>query len=67
MVLDGRRKLVRKPQDKGWFNEWIAFSQAIQSGGQPPIPYDQLIGVTRATFAAVDSLRSGTTVKLNAD
>ncbi|HEY5158216.1 MAG TPA: Gfo/Idh/MocA family oxidoreductase, partial [Anaerolineales bacterium] len=67
MVLDGRRKLVRKPQDKGWFNEWIAFSRAIQSGGQPPIPYDQLMGVTRATFAALDSLRTGTTVKLNAD
>lgn len=67
MVLDGRRKLVRKSQDKGWFNEWIAFSRAIQSGGQPPIPYDQLMGVTRATFAALDSLRTGTTVKLNAD
>jgi hypothetical protein len=28
-------------------------------GGEPPIPYDQLFGVTRATFAAVESLRSG--------
>jgi predicted dehydrogenase len=67
MVLDGRRRLIRKPQDKGWINEWVAFARAIQSGGQPPIPYDQLIGVTRATFAAVDSLRTGTTVKLRAD
>jgi predicted dehydrogenase len=67
MVLDGRRRLIRKPQDKGWTNEWVAFARAIQSGGQPPIPYDQLIGVTRATFAAVDSLRTGTTVKLRAD
>lgn len=67
MVLDGRRRLVRKAQDKGWYNEWVILARAIQSGGQPPIPYDQLIGVTRATFAALDSLRTGTTVKLNAD
>jgi predicted dehydrogenase/threonine dehydrogenase-like Zn-dependent dehydrogenase len=66
MVLDGRRRLVRKPQNKGWYNEWVVLARAIQSGGQPPIPYDQLIGVTRATFAAIDSLRTGTTVKLNA-
>ena len=36
-----------------------AFAQAIRSGGQPPIPYDQLIGVTQATFAAIQSLRTG--------
>jgi hypothetical protein len=35
----------------------VAFSKAIREGGQPPIPYDQLIGVTRATFAAVESIR----------
>jgi predicted dehydrogenase len=64
-VRDGRRKLVRKAQDKGWYDEWVAFEKAIQTGGQPPIPYDQLIGVTRATFAALDSLKTGTTVQIN--
>jgi predicted dehydrogenase len=64
-VRDGRRKLVRKAQDKGWYDEWVAFEKAIQTGGQPPIPYDQLIGVTRATFAVLDSLKTGTTVQIN--
>lgn len=64
-VRDGRRKLVRKAQDKGWYDEWVAFEKAIQTGGQPPIPYDQLIGVTRATFAVLDSLKTGTTVHIN--
>jgi len=64
-VWDGRRKLVRKAQDKGWYDEWVAFEKAIQTGGQPPIPYDQLIGVTRATFAVLDSLKTGTTVNIN--
>jgi len=31
--------------------------EAIQSGDEPPIPYEQLIGVTRSAFAAVESLR----------
>jgi predicted dehydrogenase/threonine dehydrogenase-like Zn-dependent dehydrogenase len=59
MVHGGRRSMLRKEQDKGWKNEWGAFASAIRSGGQPPIPYMQLIGVTRATFAAIESIRSG--------
>jgi len=59
MTQDGRRKVVKQAQDKGWRKEWDAFSKSIRDGGQPPIPYEQLIGVTKATFAAVESLRSG--------
>ena len=58
MVQAGRKKEVRSAQDKGWQNEWIAFAQAIRAGGQPPIPYEQLIGVTESTFTAVESLRT---------
>jgi predicted dehydrogenase len=64
MVKDGSRKEERRTQDKGWKNEWIAFAGAIREGGGPPIPYDQLIGVTRSTFAAVESIRSGQTVSI---
>ena len=61
MVQDGRRRVVRSTlrQDKGHFGEWQAFVKAIREGGQPPIPYEHLIGVTKATFAAVESLRNG--------
>lgn len=58
LVHSGRRRTFRSPQDKGWVDEWVAFSQAIEKGGDPPIPYDHLLGVTAATFAAVESLRS---------
>ena len=64
MVDNGRRKTVRKAQDKGWTDEWKAFAKSIREGGAPPIPYEQLIGVTRATFAAVESLRANTTVSI---
>jgi predicted dehydrogenase len=54
----GNRKLIKAPQDKGWVNEWQAFSKAVREGGQPPIPYEQLIGVTRAMLSAVQSIRT---------
>jgi predicted dehydrogenase len=64
-MRDGRRKIVKKAQDKGWFGEWQAFTKSIHTGGQPPIPYEQLIGVTKATFAAVESIRkSGTRINV---
>ncbi|MFZ5856635.1 MAG: bi-domain-containing oxidoreductase [Chloroflexota bacterium] len=56
-VKDGRRKEEKRTQDKGWTDEWKAFAKSIREGGAPPIPYEQLIGVTKATFAAVESLR----------
>jgi predicted dehydrogenase/threonine dehydrogenase-like Zn-dependent dehydrogenase len=58
-VWDGHRTVVKKAQDKGWKDEWVTFAKAIRNGSQPPIPYEQLFGVTKATFAAVESLHSG--------
>ena len=60
MVKEGKQKEERGAQDKGWINEWKAFRKAISEAGQPPIPYEQLLAVTKATFAAVESIRSGT-------
>ena len=58
MVHDGHRKTVKGAQDKGWKDEWVHFANDIREGGEPPIPYEQLISVTKASFAAVESLRS---------
>ena len=56
-IRDGKRKEEKRNQDKGWTDEWKAFAKSIREGGAPPIPYEQLIGVTKATFAAVESIR----------
>ncbi len=60
MIHDGKRKVVRSPlkQDKGHMGEWQAFSTAILQGGSPPIPYRDFFGVTRASFAALQALRT---------
>ncbi|HVN54998.1 MAG TPA: bi-domain-containing oxidoreductase [Anaerolineaceae bacterium] len=60
-VQNGRRTVSknRLGQDKGHRAAWEAFLTAVKASGPPPIPYSHLLGVTRATFAAVESLRAG--------
>jgi len=57
-IEDGKKKEERGVQDKGWVNEWKIFTKCIREGSEPPIPYEQLIGATKSTFAAVESLHS---------
>jgi predicted dehydrogenase len=46
-------------QDKGFVGEFEAFADAIRSGDPSPIPVEELVATSRATFAMVESLRSG--------
>jgi predicted dehydrogenase len=63
LVHKGNRQTLRSRlrQDKGHRAEWVAFADAIQHSGPAPIPYGHLFGVTRASFAAVEALRTGNT------
>ncbi len=58
-IKDGKKSVQSGAQDKGWKAEMAAFAESIRGGGEAPIPYDQLIGVTQSTFAAVESIRTG--------
>jgi len=56
----GKQRVIRKfVQDKGHAAELRAFTDAIRAGGPPPIPTSILAAVSRATFAALESLRDG--------
>jgi predicted dehydrogenase/threonine dehydrogenase-like Zn-dependent dehydrogenase len=59
ITKDGKKKETKISQNKGWVDEWKVFAKSIRDGHEPPIPYEQLIGVTRATFAAMESIRIG--------
>ncbi|MBM3179532.1 MAG: zinc-binding dehydrogenase [Chloroflexi bacterium] len=63
-IKDGKKKVESGAQDKGWKAEMTVFAEAIKSGGEAPIPYEQLIGVTKSTFAAVESIRNKSTVEI---
>jgi predicted dehydrogenase len=68
-VRDGRRQVYRSRlrQDKGHRGEWEAFASAVLAGGPPPIPYEDIFGVMRATFAAVEALRSQEELRIGLD
>ncbi len=64
LISEGRRKRYKGKQDKGWRGEWKAFTRALREGGAPPIPYADLFGVTRASFAAIRALRERVRVEI---
>ena len=57
----GRRSVYRTwlRQDKGHGAAYQAFVQTVRNGGPSPIPFDEIVTTTRATFAAVESLGRG--------
>ncbi len=58
LVHNGRRTVHRSRlrQDKGHRGIWEAFVRAITTHGEPPIPYEQLLGVMEVLFEAVEGL-----------
>ncbi|HEY61240.1 MAG TPA: Gfo/Idh/MocA family oxidoreductase [Anaerolineae bacterium] len=59
MINQGRKKVMRARlrQDKGHKAIWRTFANAIINNSEPPIPYTSILGVTKATFAVIESLR----------
>lgn len=66
LVTETKRTIQhsRFSQDKGHLASWQNFLQSI-SKSVPPIPYEELLSVTRASFAAVESMNTGNTVSLD--
>lgn len=65
--LTADRKTERKKsanQDKGFQEEMRRFLHAARGGEAMPIPFQDLLGSSRATLAAVASLRTGAPVDL---
>lgn len=64
LTRGGKTDKYRSNQDKGHKAAWTAFLKSIRAGTPPPIPYEELWAVHLATFAAVDSIRSGEAINL---
>ena len=56
----GFRKMNLRRQDKGHSACVAAFVQAIEQGMPSPIPFDEIVEVTRATLDVVDQLHGST-------
>ena len=69
LVMDNWRRLkgygfkgfsaTKSGQDKGHSNQFQELITQQKIGGKPIIPFDKIINTTRASFAAIDSLKDG--------
>ena len=68
LVMDNWRKLkgygfknfnsASSSQDKGHQNQFNLLINSIQKGGNQIIPFDELVNTTKASFAAIESLKT---------
>jgi predicted dehydrogenase/threonine dehydrogenase-like Zn-dependent dehydrogenase len=75
LVMDNWRKLkgfgfrgfssASSGQDKGHFNQFSLIVDAVKKGGAPIIPMDEIVNTTLASFAAIESLKTGSWIKLD--
>ncbi len=57
-------KKIKTKSDKGHKSQFLNYIKTIQNGGYPLIPFEQLVNVSRASFAAIESLQSRRWVKV---
>ena len=55
---------ARSSQDKGHQNQFNQLIASIQNGGNQIIPMDEIVNTTKASFAAIESLKTGTWVNI---
>ena len=50
---------AKSGQDKGHFNQFKELLEQQKNGGKAIIPFDEIVNTTKASFAAIDSLKEG--------
>ena len=56
---------LKTKQDKGHKSQFDLLVKSNREGGSSLIPFDQIINVTKASFAAIESLKTGAWVKID--
>jgi predicted dehydrogenase/threonine dehydrogenase-like Zn-dependent dehydrogenase len=74
LVMDNWRRLygfgfkgfskTRSKQDKGHFNQFQTLLKQQRNGGNPIIPFEEIVNTTRASFAAIKSLKEQKWIKV---
>ena len=75
LVLDNWRKLtaygvkgfssMSGRMDKGQQNQFDQLTKRLQDGGSPLISFEEIENTTKASFAAIESLREGSWIKID--
>lgn len=69
LIMDNWRKLkgygfkgfksAKSGQDKGHAEQFRLLKESVKSGGKPIVPIEDIVNVTQASFAAIESLKRG--------
>lgn len=75
LIMDNWRKLkaygfkglksVSSKQDKGHYNQFKQLLESHKAGHSPIIPFDEIVNTTKASFAAIESLKQGKWISIN--
>ena len=55
----------KSSQDKGHFNQFQELIEQQKNGGEPIISFEDIVNTTKASFAAIDSLKKGMWISIN--
>ena len=58
-VIQNLIYFMNSKQDKGHFNQFQKLIDQHKKGGEPIIPFDSIVNTTKASFAAITSLKEG--------
>ncbi len=74
LVMDNWRKLkvygfkgasnASSKQDKGHYNQFNELIEQQKKGGNPIIPFEEIVNTTKASFAAIESLKEGKWIEI---
>ena len=57
-------KVLKTKMDKGHKNQFHELIQRIKKGGNPLIPIEEIFNVTKASFAAIESMKTRSWINL---
>lgn len=57
-------KILKTKQDKGHYKQFELLTRRWVEGGEPLIPFDEIVNTTRTTFAAIESMKLKKTVEV---
>jgi predicted dehydrogenase/threonine dehydrogenase-like Zn-dependent dehydrogenase len=64
LARDGKLHHVKSMQDKGHNEEMRLTVEAMRRGNEAPIPFSEIVEISRATFAVADSISNGQSIQL---
>ena len=67
LIRGGKSRKINCAQDKGHRAEMLATLAALHAGKESPIPFDELMEVTEASFAVSDAMASATAIELTSE